>query len=129
MVACVEAEDVGGADGVVGAGDLLGFVEEVGEGEAVLFAEFLHVFVVVFGVGFGIVGHDGDDIDAFGLELLGGVDEARDDGFDIRAVVGDEGDDRTVSAGDFGEGEYLAVDVFEGEARGGKGFVFLRGVH
>lgn len=105
----VVAEEVGGADGVVGFGGLLGFVQEVGEGEVVLGGEGFHLVGVVLGVGGVVVGHDGEGGDAVFLEGGGVLDEAGDDCLDIGAVVADEGDEDAVFAYALGEGYWFAV--------------------
>lgn len=126
---CIEAEYVGGADGIVGVGDLLGFVDEVWEGEAVCFREDLHVVEAVFGVVDCVVRHDGGEAYALGLQGFGVGDEAVDDGFDVGAVIADEGDDCAFFAFDVAQGEGLAVDVFEAEVRGLEILGGLRGMH
>ena len=122
----IKAEDIGRTDGVVCLCGVLCFIDQIREGEGVLVGEFLHVFKRISGVALCIIGHDGGDADAFGLQDFGVVHEAVDDCLNIRAVVTDKGNDGAFFAFDVIVGERLAVDVFKDEVGGGQGFVFLR---
>jgi len=67
----VEAKEVRGADGIVGAGNVLAFVMEIGKREAVLLSEPLHVVKGIVRIDGGIVGGDRHGADAKRLELRG----------------------------------------------------------
>lgn len=112
----VEDEEVGGDEGAVGAGGLLGLVAEVEPGEIVFFHSCDHVVEVVVGVGGRVVGVDHDELDAlFGVFIdgsagafIGVVDEG--------AVVAGEGDDE---GGFFEVVEGVGLAVGGGEGEGG----------
>jgi hypothetical protein len=60
----VEAEEIGGADRVVGPCHGLRFVDDVGKGEVVFLGEVLHLLGCVLGIAHVVVGHDRDYADS-----------------------------------------------------------------
>ncbi len=84
----IEAEELRRAHGVVGARDVLRFVDDVRESESVLRRERLHVVERVFRVHRRIVAHDRDAADAERRELVGVADDLRRDGAHVRTMIG-----------------------------------------
>lgn len=128
LVICVKAVNIGRADGIIGAGDLLSVIEEIGEGEVVIAGKFLHVFEAVFGVFNRVVGHDGGNADPLILESFCRFDKTLDDCVYVWAVIADKGDNRAFSSFDVSVGEHFPVDIFESEIGRGQAIVFFRSV-
>lgn len=89
----IEEVEFGGTDGVVGFGNGLVFVEEVGEREASGFGFVSHHEGVVFWVAIGVVAADCEDGDAFALVFFADFFEFWVKVFYVGAVVADEHDE------------------------------------
>ena len=105
----IEAEEVGRAQRAVGPRHRLVLVVEIGEGELVGLGEALHVGKGVLRMRPRIVGADRGKAEALRLQRGGVLHEPVDHGFDIGAVVADEGDHRPLGAGDIGQRVSLAI--------------------
>lgn len=112
----IEEEEIGGAGGVVVAGDLLGLVVEIGEDEAEFEGLLSEGGGGVVGIIFGVVGTDGGDADAGVPEIDGELGELLFDVFDEGAMAADEHDEQAFGAGERcgGMGGVVA-NIFEGE--------------
>ncbi len=115
----LDDEEVGSADGAVGAGGFLGGIVEVGEVEAALGGAELHVFEAVVGIGLFIVGVDGGECNALGRVFAHDGHEAVFVGFGVGAVVAGEVQDECATAGESVECVGFSVCSEEREVGGG----------
>src|SRR3954454_10257631 len=111
----IEAEEIRCADGVVGTRDALGFVQQIGERQAVLGSEPLHVVEVIVRIALSIVRHDGDGFDAMRLELAAVAHDSIDHRLHIGAVIADEHDERAVRSPHVGKTPGPAVGTRQAE--------------
>ncbi len=94
----IETEKVRGADRIIGTGDFLGCIMQIGKSEAVLPGEDFHVVKIIGGIGHRIIRADGDGGDAKALKLGGIAHQSANHGLHIGAMVADEGDERAIGA-------------------------------
>jgi hypothetical protein len=122
----VETEEFRRAHRVVGAGDLLRFVDDVRKREAVLRGERLHVVERILRIRRRVVAHDRDAADAECGEFIGVAHELAGDGAHVRAVVADEHDEQAVRSARAVLRVTAAVDARQVEACGGPSECYRR---
>ena len=77
--------------------------------------EGVHICKRVGGIGGGVVGHDGNAADPERLQRLCLCDKAADDCLHVRAVIADEGHQRTVAAAHVAQRMRATIDASKGE--------------
>src|SRR5262249_31643838 len=116
----IEEEEIRGAGGLAGAGDVLGFGVAVGEIEAEGAGLLLEAFGAVFGELGDVVGRDGDDAEAGRGVVFADFGEFDLDVFDEGAVGANEHYQEGALGGGGLEGDGVAgYGVGKGEWRGG----------
>ena len=112
----VEAKELRRAHGIVGMGNILGLVMEVGKRETVLLGEALHVVEGIVWMGAGVVGADGNRVNAETLQSRCVSYEAVDHRFDVGAVVANESNESAVWTFQLLQAVGFAVNACEREA-------------
>jgi len=123
----VEAEEIGRAYRAVGSCHLLRGVEQVGEGESLLFRPAAHVIEGILRVIHRVIGHDRNAADAVFLQLARIADDPVDHRLDVRAVVADEHHQQPTFAFHVVQRVSFAIHAFEREGAGAPADGCLRG--
>lgn len=111
----IEAEEVGRADGIIGLGDGLVLIDQIGKREAVLFGECGHLRRAVGRHEFEIIRVDRDHSDALVLQRGGIGGQSVGNGLDVGAVIADERDQRALLTLKIHEAVFGAIGIWQGE--------------
>ncbi len=125
----VKAEEIRRAHGVVGAGNFLRLVDDVGEGEVHPLRQQHHVVPGVFRVIGRVVAHDSDAADAERFQFRSVADDAVEHGLDVGTVIADEHQQQTFWSARRGEAIALAVNAGQIKVDGLPAEVADRGLH